>query len=102
MLFCLLRNVFKLISTSDGCTGGLEGEESDYIFFFNCAKSTTFVRILAAGVRSSVETSSLWDDTVLLCLYVADPATFLASNSVLGSLFYLRSTCLYSFALLPH
>ena len=33
MLFCLLRNVFKLISTSDGCTGGLEDEESDYIFF---------------------------------------------------------------------
>ena len=28
---------------------------------------------------------------VLLCLYVADPATFLASNSVLGPHFPLRT-----------
>ena len=30
--------------------------------------------------------------TVLLCLYVADPATFLASNSVLGTLFSFESS----------
>ena len=32
--------------------------------------------------------------TVLLCLYVADPATFLASNSVLGPYVPLRTVCL--------
>ena len=31
---------------------------------------------------------------VLLCLYVADPATFLASNSVLGLYFPLRNSLL--------
>ena len=47
--------------------------------------------------------------TVSLCLYVADPATFLASNSVLGTLFssenslFIQSYKLNSeFVLLPH
>ena len=31
--------------------------------------------------------------SVLLCLYVADPATFVASNSDLGTLFPLRTVC---------
>ena len=35
--------------------------------------------------------------TVLLCLYVADPATVLASNSDLGPCFPLRSPCLFSY-----
>ena len=34
--------------------------------------------------------------TVLLCLYVADPATFLASNSALGPYFPLRTSCLFT------
>ena len=34
--------------------------------------------------------------TVLLCLHVADPATFLASDSVLGPDFPLRTTCLFT------
>ena len=33
--------------------------------------------------------------TVLLCLYLADPATFLASNSVVGPHFLLRRACLF-------
>ena len=32
----------------------------------------------------------------ILCLHVADPATFLASNSVLGPYFPLRAACLFS------
>ena len=48
---------------------------------------------------------------VLLCLYVADPATFQASNSVLEAYFHLTTACLFSygqkkniseFILLPH
>ena len=35
--------------------------------------------------------------TVLLCLYVADPATFLASNSVWGPYFPLRTASLFSY-----
>ena len=34
----------------------------------------------------------LKDNTVLLCLYVADPATFLDSNSVLGTVFSSESS----------
>ena len=34
---------------------------------------------------------------VLLCLYVADPATFLASNSVLGPYFPLRAADLFTY-----
>ena len=34
---------------------------------------------------------------VLLCLYVADPATFLTSNRVLGPYFPLRTACLFSY-----
>ena len=34
--------------------------------------------------------------TVLLCLYLADPATFLASNYVPGALFSSESSLFYS------
>ena len=34
--------------------------------------------------------------TVLLCLYVADPATFRASSSVLGPYFPLRAASLFN------
>ena len=49
--------------------------------------------------------------TVLLCLYVADPATFLAPNSILGPSLALRIAYLLTrgkkihsteFVLLPH
>ena len=47
---------------------------------------------------------------LLICLYVADPATFLALNSVLDLIFPLGTACLFSygkknsieFVLLPH
>ena len=55
---------------------------------------------------------SLKDNTVsyTLCLYVADPATFLASDSVPGPYFSLRTSCLFrhgknnisQFVLSPH
>ena len=35
--------------------------------------------------------------TVLLCVYVADPATFLASNSVLGPYSPLKTACLLTY-----
>ena len=35
--------------------------------------------------------------TVSFCLYVADPAAFLAPNDVLRPCFPLRTTCLFSY-----
>ena len=35
--------------------------------------------------------------TVLLCLHLADPATILASNCILGPYFPLRTACLFSY-----
>ena len=35
--------------------------------------------------------------TVVPCLFLADPATFLSSNSVLGSYFPLRKACSFSY-----
>ena len=36
-------------------------------------------------------------NTVLLCLYVADPATFLASESILGALFSSENSLFIQF-----
>ena len=41
--------------------------------------------------------STTWFHMVLLCLYVADPATFLASDGVLGSYFLPRTASLFSY-----
>ena len=34
---------------------------------------------------------------LLICLYVADPATFVPSNSVLGTYYPLRTACLITY-----
>ena len=48
------------------------------------------------------EQHNLYCCTCSSSLYVGDPATFLASNSILGPYFPLRTACLFTDILLPH